>query len=99
VKPLVEGAQFYVLNATSNSFELQQFYLDFSLAKICVESVGKHQQKLLVEQIVKPELPKSTLELIRQKKTEDTEGFYEFNLVLQQHTQLKLVAQDYTVLK
>ena len=43
-------------------------------------SEGRHQ--IMVDKILKPELPKSTLEVIRQTKNEDQQGFFEFNLIL-----------------
>lgn len=58
-------------------------HLDFTLLRLVIDDSCGKREILKVESISKPELPKSTLDLIRQKKQGDQEGFFEFALILE----------------
>ena len=58
-------------NPGSESFDLKQLHLDFTLGKLTVDCASEGRDILQVDKIVKPELPKSTLEVIRQTKNEE----------------------------
>jgi hypothetical protein len=65
-------------------------YLDFSLLKISIVNYNGEKETLMVEHILKPELPTSTLEQIRSEKANPNASSstkrYEFNLLVQSST-------------
>jgi len=93
VKPLIEGTQFY--RFIDGHYELRQFYLDFSLLRINIEAPNSQKELLHIERIIKPELPMSTLDLIRRG---DGEAF-DWSLILEEGSKLKLCAMQSETLK
>ena len=56
LKPLFEGAQFLIFR--DHQFILKQLYLDFSLLRIfMINGYNGDKEMLMVENIIKPELP------------------------------------------
>ncbi|CDW75874.1 UNKNOWN [Stylonychia lemnae] len=89
IKPLVEGAQF--LTQRDGQFVLKQFYIDFSLMRMFMVNFNGEKEILMIENILKPELPQSTLDQIRQEKNQSPgkQGVimnqgkrYEYNLIV-----------------
>ena len=80
-------------------------FLDFSLRRINIDNFNGEKEQIMIEHIIKPELPNSTLELIKQEKNGGSMGGnkrYEFNLLLNvNHTidKVCLIALSYEELK
>lgn len=80
-------------------------FLDFSLLRINIDNFNGEKEQIMVEHILKPELPNSTLELIKHEKNGFSMGGtkrYEFNLLLNVHNtveKVSLIALNYEELK
>jgi hypothetical protein len=74
VKPLIEGAQFLFFTRLGQC-QAKHIFLDFSLLRLYITassgsaSNADRREILMVENIIKPELPQSTLDLIKQEKS------------------------------
>eukprot|EP00347_Sterkiella_histriomuscorum_P009867 403339570 len=112
IKNLIEGAQFLV--AQDNQYVLKQFYLDFSLMRIFMVNFNGDKEIIMIENIIKPEMPQSTLDQIRQEKnsspsqssnssfTNQSGKRYEFNLIVNiggQLERLQILAMSYEELR
>ena len=64
VKPMLEGAKMFKFNEDKKQWEHKQFFLDFSLMRIHIDS-NNEKEIIMVDRIVKPEMPPATLEQIR----------------------------------
>ena len=54
--------------ALENNLIFKQMYLDFSLLRIQMDNFNGEKEAIMIESIVKSELPQSTLEMIKQDK-------------------------------
>lgn len=71
VKPLIEGSSFQFTSRQHGLGQMKYVYLDFSLLRLFLNQTGSHishgdrREVLMVESIIKTDVPQSTLDLIQ----------------------------------